>query len=574
MTVDQRVAQAARPRVVALRLRREVLATAAVWRIPGVRQGTLGSALIAAGSLTPAFLPKVNPFTHLPLLGQLQSGPGRFLATALLMAGVLLLLDGWLRLRPGAGRPGPVRQILWLWSAPLLLAPPLFSRDAYSYAAQGRLVDIGLDPYRYGPIWVVESYSRNVDPMWLFTSSPYGPLALQIQHLIVAIAGPHPYAAAVAMRLPALLGVALLAVLLPRLGCRLGHDVPMTTWLAVLNPLVVMHLVGGSHNDAPTIGLMVLGVWLAVERRPWLAVIAVAAAASIKVPGVLALLAVVALEARRRKGAAPSVREAIAVAAPLGGLCMAAFVAITAASGLGFGWVGSLWVPSAVRSVLSPPTAAGIGLERVLMWLHVPGAMDTTVPVVQVVAMLAGLVLSARVALRLGPVNPVRALAMVVVILVLTGPVVHPWYALWGGLLYAMTEGGHARRRRVVVWTTAGLVVYSAVDSAFRNGALALGVTAALALAWLVSGHDRNLDRVHDRERDQKTVTYAASAVARAATSHGASVPRWATPPSSTQPRAVLPGKPEQTSPTSRGQPTGLSHSGRPGPLHRPDPHQ
>jgi hypothetical protein len=50
----------------------------------------------------------------------------------------------------------------------------------------------------------------------------------------------------------------------------------------------------------------------------------------------------------------------------------------------------------------------------------------------------------------------------------------------------------------VMVWVTAGLVVYSTVDSAFRNGALALGVTAALALAWIALGHDRDLDREKD----------------------------------------------------------------------------
>ena len=49
-----------------------------------------------------------------------------------------------------------------------------------------------------------------------------------------------------------------------------------------------------------------------------------------------------------------------------------------------------------------------------------------------------------------------------------------------------------------MVWVTAGLVVYSTVDSAFRNGALALGVTAALALAWIALGHDRDLDREQD----------------------------------------------------------------------------
>ena len=482
----------ARDRAVGL-VTREARQTARAWRVPAVRRGTLGTALIAAGSLTPAFLPPINPFVNVPLLGRLQTQPGQLIATAVLMVGVLLLLDGWLRLRPRPGRPRPVRQVLWLWSLPLLLAPPLFSRDAYSYAAQGRIVHVGLDPYRDGPSGVIESYAQNVDPIWLYTPAPYGPLQLQIQHLIVNVIGLHPYLAAVAMRLPAVIGVVLVAVLLPRLARRLGYGVSMTTWLAVLNPLVVIHLVGGAHNDALMLGLMVLGVWLALEHRPWLAAVVVAAAAAIKAPGVLALLVVVAVRARRRTGSVPSLRELVREAVPLAGVCVATFAAITAASGLGYGWIGSLGVPGAVRSILSPPTALGMGLEQALMGIHIPDAWGTTVTVVQGVALLAGVLIAVRIAVRMGPVTPVRALAWVGGILVVSGPVVHPWYALWGGLLYAMTEGGNERRRRLLVWGTAGLVVYSAVDSAFRNGAVALGVTAALALAWLASGHDRDL---------------------------------------------------------------------------------
>lgn len=478
---------------------RELHGVTTAWRNPAVRRGTYGSTLILAGSFTPAFLPEVNPFADVPLISALQTGAGRFAATLVLVAGVLLLLDSWLRLRPRAGRPDPQRYILWLWSLPLLLAPPLFSRDAYSYAGQGRLVHIGLDPYRYGPAAAMEQYSQNVDPMWLYTPAPYGPLVLQIQHVIVDVVGTtHAYAAAVAMRLPAMVGVALLAVLLPRIARRLGYSVGMTTWIAVLNPLVVMHLVGGAHNDALMIGLMVLAVWLALEKRPWLAAVAVAAAAAVKAPGVLAILAVAAIEARRRKGATPTVREVFAVLTQVGTACVGAFVAISAVCGLGFGWIGALSVPGSIRSVLSPPTAIGIVLEQLLVWLKVPGALDTTVWVTQKIGLVVGVVLAARVALRLGPVAPVRALAWVVTIITLTGSVVHPWYFLWGGLLLAMTESNRPVARRVFVWVTAAIVVYSTVDSAFRNGALALGVTAALALAWVAMGHDRDLDRERD----------------------------------------------------------------------------
>ena len=130
MTMDQGVGRpVANPLV--LGIAREIAGVADAWRIPAVQRGTFAGLLILVGSLTPAFLPDINPFVDVPL-GWLQTVPGRILATAVLMAGVLLMLDSWLRLRPRAGRPQPTRHILWLWSLPLLLAPPLFSRDAYS----------------------------------------------------------------------------------------------------------------------------------------------------------------------------------------------------------------------------------------------------------------------------------------------------------------------------------------------------------------------------------------------------------------------------------------------------------
>ena len=53
-----------------------------------------------------------------------------------------------------AGSRTELRQLLLVllaWAAPILLAPPLFSRDVYSYAAQGQMVSKGLDPYLHGP---------------------------------------------------------------------------------------------------------------------------------------------------------------------------------------------------------------------------------------------------------------------------------------------------------------------------------------------------------------------------------------------------------------------------------------
>ena len=48
------------------------------------------------------------------------------------------------------------------WLAPLLLSVPLFSRDTYSYLAQGALLRDGLDPYAVGPVDNPNSLLDNV----------------------------------------------------------------------------------------------------------------------------------------------------------------------------------------------------------------------------------------------------------------------------------------------------------------------------------------------------------------------------------------------------------------------------
>ena len=89
-----------------------------------------------------------------------QSNPGE---TFLLLPGVVAVYGGmilfvrvWfglvqtLRHRPGA----PIRALagmLALWIVPLLVVAPLFSKDVFSYAAQGEMMSHHINPYNYGP---------------------------------------------------------------------------------------------------------------------------------------------------------------------------------------------------------------------------------------------------------------------------------------------------------------------------------------------------------------------------------------------------------------------------------------
>src|ERR1035437_2008650 len=219
-------------------------AVAGAWADPAVHAGSLGSCFIRVGSLTPAFLPADNAFNHVWLLRELQHGAGRVLATAVLLFGVLILLWAWLRLHPRDDGVDVSRATLALWGLPLLLAPPLFSSDAYSYAAQGQIVHQGFDPYAVGPGLLGGHFAEQVDPLWLWTPAPYGPLALQIQHAVVDLMGSNPYASAVGMRLPAIAALVVIATLLPRIATALGRDPRLALWLARRGPQ-------RRHHDRP-----------------------------------------------------------------------------------------------------------------------------------------------------------------------------------------------------------------------------------------------------------------------------------------------------------------------------------
>jgi alpha-1,6-mannosyltransferase len=378
--------------------------------------GTLGSALVAAGGWGSGALP-----------------PGRSgfaLGAPLALAGVLLLSFAWWRLRTG------VRQSALLWAAPLLLAPPMFSRDAYAYVGQAALVVRGLDPYAVGPGALTGPLVEGVDDVWVDAPSPYGPLWLWLASLVVRVD----------RLLPALLGMRLLAVLGLLLAGwalhRLGGD--RALWLGVANPLVLLHLVAGAHNEALMLGLMLAG--LAVGSVP-LAAVLITLGALVKLPA-LAALPFVVVVARGRLRAATQAAVASAATAAL----------VAYGTGLGWGWLTTLDAGRARLSLLSVTTGMGVLL---------PGG-DRTLDVVLLLGLLAGAALAAlalwRAALpaaggppatpgdrSAGAVHGTGAALLAVALLL---PVVQPWYVLWGVLPLAAVA-----RPRLAAALGAGCIV-------------------------------------------------------------------------------------------------------------------
>lgn len=380
--------------------------------------GTAGSILLAVGGLGAGAMPAGYDG---PLRGQVV------LSTALCAIGVLLVLAAWWHLRR-ADSPRLVLRAAGLWALPLLVGPPLFSRDVYAYAGQARLVVLGLDPYTAGPASVPGPLSAGIDGVWADKPSPYGPLFLWLAGQLERVTGEHVVAAVLGLRLLAVAGLVLVAWGLPRLAAAHGVPPARALWLGLANPLVLLHLVAGAHNDALMIGLLVAGVAVAMTTRLPARLVAAAVlvtlAALVKAPAA-AGLAFLPLTVR---GVPERVRAALAVAATA---AATAFL-VTAATGLGWGWVHTLDAGSARLSLFSPVTGLGLILDQLA-----GGALD----VVLLLGVLAGLAVSALLLLRADRLGPVRALGFALVAVVVLGPTVQPWYLLWGLVLLAAVVG-------------------------------------------------------------------------------------------------------------------------------------
>jgi hypothetical protein len=154
------------------------------------------------------------------------------------------------------------RRLVWALIVALVvlfacLRPPLLSHDVYSYVDYARLaVRHGLDPYVHAPD------SAPGDPAfphvtWTETSSAYGPLFTLATYPLAWL----PVDAAVYI-LKAVSAVAVLATayLVARLAPARGIDPTRAAAFVALNPLVLVHVVGGPHNDGLAVLLMTLGV--------------------------------------------------------------------------------------------------------------------------------------------------------------------------------------------------------------------------------------------------------------------------------------------------------------------------
>lgn len=419
------------------------LAGAALLTVAGWRGGALPDAPSAAG------LADVDPLVLLCW-----------------SAGTVLLVAAWWSLRRGAPSARWACLTAGLWLLPLLAAPPLGSRDVYSYACQGWSWTRGMSPYRVGVAAAGCPWTDSVAPIWRDTPAPYGPFFVLLAGLTV-LAGGGLVGALVLLRVVAVAGVLLVALSLPGLARAAGVPTRRAAWLALACPIVGVHLVAGAHSDAIGLGLLLSGL-LVLVRRPGkpralvLAGVLLGLAVAVKAVAVVALpfAALAAVPGR------PTWRALLRGGGWLAGAVLGTLLGISLATGLRLGWVAGIAHSGDSQQWTSPPTAVGFVVDYLGGLL---GRKPDAVPVLRLAALVV--LVALLVALWWWAWTTLRGVAesatpprvalvgagLALAATVLLAPVLHPWYAVWPLALLAVATRSPGR----TVWFVAPCAVAS-----------------------------------------------------------------------------------------------------------------
>mgnify|MGYP001497934537 CR=1 FL=1 len=266
--------------------------------------------------------------------------------------------------------------------------------------------------------------------------------------------------------------------------------VPATAlWVCVLNPLVIIHLMGGVHNEMLMVGLMMAGIALTFEHRPVWGVGLIGVAVAVKATAGLALPFVVWVWMRqlRDRHNHPPVRAfALATAASVM-IFAAVFAVMSWLAGVGLGWLSALAAGNVkIINWLTVPTAAANLINAIgglLFPVNFYAVLDVTRIIGRAIIAVSLPVLWGRC--RHTDREALTGIALAMLVVVLFVPAALPWYYTWPLAVAAaliQTRAGIAAIAGFSTW----IMVMWKPDGAhgMYSWAHVLLTTACAAVAW------------------------------------------------------------------------------------------
>jgi alpha-1,6-mannosyltransferase len=379
-------------------------------------------------------------------LGLDRASLGQLKAAGLVLIALLLADYAWaiyiFRRRPDK-RLGVIMAVAAGASAALLLAPPMLSRDIFSNIFYGKIVaHYGTNPYIEGPQrFINDPAFTTISTYWKNTPIVYGPLYTLFAAGLAKLSGEglvsSIYVNKAAMAFFHLGNVLLIWKLLGRFYPRRRLA---GTLIYAWNPLVIIHSVGGGHNDVMMAFFAVLALYLALADHGRAAVFALTLSVLTKYVTAVLLAVLLLYLVRRHSGWRDRLKEAV--------VCGLIVLAVTALLFAPF-WEGASTLQTTRENFkLTTPNSMGSLLSRLFSFVFctvlrqpLERARSWGWSCARGLLSLAFLALFLRYALRCRSRGELlESWTMILAAFLLTTSYLYPWYMVWVIPFIAMRE--------------------------------------------------------------------------------------------------------------------------------------
>ncbi|KMS85410.1 membrane protein, partial [Streptomyces regensis] len=252
--------------------------------------------------------------------------------------------------------------------------------------------------------------------------------------------------------------------------------------------MMVIHLVGGPHNDLLMLGFLTVGVLAALERKHAVAIVLVTIGMLIKPTAAIALPFLVWIWANHLPADKNLFRRFLTAVTPSVGIFGAVFVLGTWASlgSFNLGWFAGLSAPQIIVNWLNFPSGVGEAVHTLVKTVvDVPPA-----PFIDVARGLGWLVLAAIVVrqwwlARNGTENTtIFRMGIALLTVAIFAPPTLPWYLTWGFVILSLFRWKREHLAAVVgISVFLVLVYYPTGEQSLYHWLFILGVVAASVYA-------------------------------------------------------------------------------------------
>ncbi|MFT4185682.1 MAG: polyprenol phosphomannose-dependent alpha 1,6 mannosyltransferase MptB [Micrococcaceae bacterium] len=475
--------------------------------------GLWGSMCLLVSSWVLGTIPQVVQLQFQWIMTIRQFLPLTFFMVLLGIFGAILHVIGWARLATSiknwdTASTKVIRRAAMLWTIPLFFSVPMFSNDVFAYLGQGRLMQAGYDPYNTGISVLGGWRSQGVSEIWSESVTPYGPLFLAIERIILTSTNDNIVLSLIAFKLLAVLGIGLCYYFIPKVAKQNGFNEAKAIWLTIANPLFSFAFMISAHNDSLMMGLLIGGIYFFQDKRHVLGLLFVSASIAIKPITILALPFLGIMWARQINPI-PTAGLQIKIWAYTAAIGLIPVVIFGMLIGLYPGWVKAFTTPGQVFNFYAPVSYLSWATGAIELVFGGSGQVGPTI-VKGFFSLITILLILRLIFMNSTHRTILQRMTIAFAVTVAFSPVVYGWYILWVVLLFAISVEHNDKYVLPLIYLS---VFYSIAPfaepmdvSVIVDGLGIIRITAIVAMIlscyWLIIKNE-SMQRLYRFERAQ-----------------------------------------------------------------------